>query len=309
MGNRSALRETGNLRGIGKWRLSSGATAVGTSFPRSNIRHAPAEEKQSPGTGFTRKKRMSQLYNRAEIYDLIESEKRTELIRTDWKEFLNGRQIYTLLDVSIGTGGMTLPLQELGIELYGSDLSEAMLSRCREKSLAKQRRIRLECCDFRDLSCWKDMKFDCVASTGNALGYVSNEDLLKTLENMDVHIKTGGFICFDSRNWEKIQREQQRFYVYNPFFHHGTRVNLVQVWDHNLDGTITFHLLYTFERENRIIQKEIFEEHYHPFALEMVEKKLSELGYGAIHLRPVPATMPETDFSRMDWYRLIAQKQ
>ena len=28
---------------------------------------------------------MSQLYDRAEIYDLIESEKRTEIIRRDWK--------------------------------------------------------------------------------------------------------------------------------------------------------------------------------------------------------------------------------
>ena len=59
---------------------------------------------------------MSQLYDRVEIYDLIENEKRTELIRRDWKQFLGDREIHSLLDVSIGTGGMTLPLQELDIE-------------------------------------------------------------------------------------------------------------------------------------------------------------------------------------------------
>ncbi len=251
---------------------------------------------------------MSSLYERAEIYDLIEDEKRTEIIRSDWKEFLDGRQIRSFLDVSIGTGSMTLPLQELGIELYGSDLSGAMLSRCREKALAKQKPIRLECCDFRDLSCWEDMTFDCVASTGNALGYVSNGDILKTIERMDAHIRPGGYFCFDSRNWEKIQREKQRFYFYNPFFRNGMRINLVQVWDHEPDGSITFHLLYTFERENQIIRKEIFDEHYHPFPLGLVEKKLSELGYGPICLRPVPSSDPETEFSRMDWYRVIAQK-
>ena len=252
---------------------------------------------------------MSKLYDRAEIYDLIENEKRTETVRNDWKQFLAGREIHTLLDVSIGSGGMTLPLQELNIEICGSDLSEAMLSRCREKAKAKQKPIELHCSDFRDLACWKGRKFDCVASTGNALGYVSNEDVLKTLEQMDALVSPGGYICFDSRNWEKIQKEKQRFYLYNPFFHDDTRINLVQVWDHNPDGSITFNLLYTFERENRIVQKEIFEEHYHPFTLELVEKKLYALGYSPVHLRPVPSSNPETDFSRIDWYRVIAQKQ
>ena len=56
---------------------------------------------------------MATLYDRAEIYDLIESEQRTESIRRDWAAFLGELPIHTLLDVSIGTGGMTLPLQEL----------------------------------------------------------------------------------------------------------------------------------------------------------------------------------------------------
>jgi hypothetical protein len=108
---------------------------------------------------------------------------------------------------------------------------------------------------------------------------------------------------------KKIQREKQRFYLYDPFFHNGTRVNLVQVWDHNIDGTITFNLLYTFERDNRIIQKEIFEEVYHPFPLGMVEKKLYDLGYRQICLRPFPCSIPERDPDRIEWYRVIARKQ
>ena len=252
---------------------------------------------------------MGQLYERAEIYDLIESEQRTASIRKDWEMFLGKRPIKTFLDVSIGTGGMTLPLQELGMELFGSDLSEAMLARCREKALAKQKPFELQCSDFRDLSCWGDRQFDCVASTGNALGYVPNEDALKTLEEMDAHVKPGGYLCFDSRNWEKIQREKQRFYLYNPFFHGETRVNLVQVWDHNPNGSLVFNLLYSFEQDNRIVQKEIFEEHYHPFPLGLVEKKLKALGYGPMEWQPLPCFSQERDFDKVDWYRAIAQKQ
>ena len=129
-----------------------------------------------------------------------------------------------------------------------------------------------------------------------------------TLERMDAHVRPGGYLCFDSRNWEKIQREKQRFYLYHPFFHNGTRVNLVQVWDHNPNGSITFNLLYTIEQKEKIVQKEIFEEHYHPFPLRIVEEKLFDLGYDELYLRPVPCNIPETDFEKMDWYRVIARK-
>ena len=251
---------------------------------------------------------MSKLYDRAEIYDLIESEKRTQSILRDWVQFLGDREIRSLLDVSIGTGGMTLPLQELGIDISGSDLSEAMLSRCGAKAAAKNKPSEMKCSDFRDLSCWKGRQFDCVASTGNALAYVSNEDVLLTLERMDAHVRPGGYLCFDSRNWEKILRDKQRFYMYNPFFHNGTRVNLVQVWDHNPDGSITFNLLYTFEQNEKIVQREIFEEHYNPFTLNIVEDKLADLGYGELYLRPVPYDSPEPEFEKMDWYRIIARK-
>ena len=251
---------------------------------------------------------MEQLYDRADIYDLIDSEERTKVIREDWRQFLADRRIQTLLDVSVGTGSMTLPLQELGIEIFGSDLSEAMLTRCRAKAEAKQKPVVLKQSDFRDLSCWKGQQFDCVASTGNALGYVSQADILVTLKQMDSLVKPCGYICFDSRNWEKIQREKQRFYLYNPFFRDGNRINLVQVWDHNPDGSITFNLLYTFERDNRIFQKEIFEEHYHPFPRKLIDDALADLGYRSVELRPVPSNIPETEFCKIDWYRIIAQK-
>ena len=42
---------------------------------------------------------MSSLYDRADIYDLIENEKRAEIIRNDWKLFLAERQIGTFLDI------------------------------------------------------------------------------------------------------------------------------------------------------------------------------------------------------------------
>lgn len=55
------------------------------------------------------------------------------MTKAHWEAVLSGLSVRTALDVSIGTGSLTLPLAALGVSLYGSDLSETMLARCRER--------------------------------------------------------------------------------------------------------------------------------------------------------------------------------
>lgn len=250
---------------------------------------------------------MTKLYERADIYDLLENEERYQTVKKHWEMVLSGKRISTLLDVSIGSGNLTLPLLDLGLELYGSDLSGAMLDRCREKARGRGYDVDLRSSDFRTLRKSFDRQFDCVASTGNSLAYVTNDELLGVLEQMDALIAPGGYLYFDLRNWDKIVRTKQRFYTYNPSFDGDTRVNLVQVWDHNGDGSIDFNLLYTFERDRRIVQKEIFQEHYYPVSRRLLTDKLLSMGYRELELSLLPAQFgPFTEES--DWYCLIGQK-
>ena len=250
---------------------------------------------------------MAKLYDRADIYDLMESEHRYKSFRDHWAEALKGKNIHTLLDISIGSGGVTIPLLDLGIRLFGSDLSKAMLERCAEKIKAKGYKADLRICDFRNLCKHFSTRFDCVASTGNSLAYVSNEELLCVLEQMNELIKPGGYLYFDTRNWDYVVKTKQRFYTYNPIFDNDTRINLVQCWDHNSDGTIDFNLLYTFEKNNRIFQKEIFQEHYYPISQKLLLDKLASMGYGNIELRRFPVQAGEYT-EVCDWYCVIAQK-
>ena len=250
---------------------------------------------------------MSKLYDRADIYDLMESEHRYKAFMGHWAEVLKGKNVQTLLDISIGSGGVTIPLLDLGIRLFGSDLSEAMLERCDRKIKAKGYEADLRICDFRNLTNHFSMGFDCVASTGNSLAYVTNEELLSVLEQMDELIVPGGYLYFDIRNWDYVVKTKQRFYTYNPIFDGDTRINLVQCWDHNSDGTIDFNLLYTFEKDNRIFQKEIFQEHYYPVHQKLLLDKLTSMGYSEIELRRFPIQAGEYT-EVCDWYCVIAKK-
>lgn len=253
---------------------------------------------------------MPSLYDRADIYDLIENENRDNIFKEHWQNILRGRDIHTLLDVSIGSGSATLQLADLGVRLSGSDLSEAMLARCRKKSEARGRPVDLTCCDFRTVAEHFTGPFDCVASTGNSLPYVSNEDFLKTLEQMDRLVRPGGYLYFEIRNWDLILEKRGRFYPYAPFFDGDTRVNLTQIWDYNQDGSITFNILYVFEKDNKFFQKEVFEEHYHPIKRALFLDKLKELGYQDIQLLPYPscAGALEVPIDNLPWYCVIAKK-
>ena len=251
---------------------------------------------------------MGSLYERAEIYDLFENEQRFQAYRKHWEAVIGDREIKTMLDVSIGSGSVTLPVTTLGVKLSGSDLSEDMLKNCGAKAVERGVDVTLKKSDFRKLDCWGDEKFDLVASTGNSLAYVSNEDVAKTLEEMDKHVKVGGYLYFDSRNWEKILKDHQRFYTYDPMFVGETRVNLVQLWDYNDDGSMVFNLLYTFERDNHAVQKEIFEEHYNPFPKALAVDKLKALGYENIEIKCFPAQFEMPSFEKVEWYSVIAKK-
>ena len=252
---------------------------------------------------------MGSVYDRAEIYDIIENESRDEAFRAHWKKIFENRNIQTMLDVSIGSGSTTIPASDLGIRLCGSDLSEEMLGRCAKKMEKRNLTAELKQSDFRDLSCWGERRFDLVASTGNSLAYVKNEEILKALEEMDKHVKDGGWLYYDLRNWDKILKQRQRFYLYNPFFKDDVRINLMQVWDYHEDNSMTFNLLYTFERENKIQQKEEFQEHYFPVGRELLLNKLREMGYEEVIPRGYPAQYDCDDFDKIDWYYVIARKK
>ena len=251
---------------------------------------------------------MGKLYERDDIYDLLESDRRDAITLKHYETVFRGKSIQTLLDVSIGTGGMTLPLVNLGIRISGSDLSETMLNRCRKKCETRSIPATLKCSDFRTVADVFDEQFDCVASTGNSLGYVSNEDVLKTLEQMDSLVKPGSYLYLDLRNWDMILEKKPRYYLYNPSFIGDTRVNLMQFWDYLPDNTVDFNLLYTLEQNNRIIQKEHFLEHYIPVPRQLILDKLNELGYQNIETMLMPAHFGPFDPDTSDWYCIIARK-
>ena len=80
-----------------------------------------------------RGKSMGSIYDSPDIYDLLEDENRYLAYKRHWEHLFEGRNIKSMLDISIGSGSVTLPVLDINITLSGSDLSENMLENCSKK--------------------------------------------------------------------------------------------------------------------------------------------------------------------------------
>ena len=153
---------------------------------------------------------MASIYDRTELYDLFDTPDRQAVYREHWHTLFAGKQVHTMLDVSIGSGSVTLPALELNVSLCGSDLSEPMLTACAQKLDSRGLAAELHQADFRELSIWAGRQFDFVVSSGSSLGYVENADVARALRQMDALVAPGGWLCFDTRNWDYILQNRPR---------------------------------------------------------------------------------------------------
>lgn len=145
-------------------------------------------------------------------------------------------------------------------------------------------------------------------STGSSFAHVPADGVRKTLKEMDQLVKPGGYLYFDSRNWEKELRNKKRFQYGRPFIRpDGTRINYVQVWDYHSDHRITINILNAYERDGQIIHQAVYEEQLNPFPVQLVLSVLEDLHYEAVTIKPLPYRA-DTAFEEMDWYCLLARK-
>ena len=102
-----------------------------------------------------------------------------------------------ILDVGCGTGIVTIPLAETGLETVGVDLTRAMLKRAREKAKGK---ANLSFYLTNALNFELDTRFSLATMTGNAFQEFKSEDeILSLLKNIHRHLSAGGFFIFDTR--------------------------------------------------------------------------------------------------------------
>ena len=120
-----------------------------------------------------------------------------------------------VLDLCCGTGIVTVPLAETGLEVVGVDISEAMLERARAKAEGRQN---LTFYLQNALTFSTSQRFSLTLMTGNAFQcFLTDKDLSVLFEKVYALLSPGGVLIFDTRLPEGYDLTLGDFALWNEY--------------------------------------------------------------------------------------------
>jgi glycine/sarcosine N-methyltransferase len=172
----------------------------------------------------------------AEHYDRMveENRARTDFFRTLFQE----HGVASVLDCACGTGNDLIMAHSLGVEVYGSDVSEPMLDQARKKLSHHGYDIPLKNIDFRDLSKQYSKRFDAVLCLTTSLPQLLDEgEIVRALKSMRQVLTPKGMLVLTQGLTDGQLQSQVRFApaVNDPDF---SRIMVVDYYDEVYDVNI-----------------------------------------------------------------------
>jgi SAM-dependent methyltransferase len=121
-------------------------------------------------------------------------------------------QVHKILDCACGTGHDLHLFKTLGCEVYGSDVSEAMLAQARENLSSHGLDIPLQRVDFRELPQHFNMRFDAVACLSTSLPHLLEEaQIIRALTSIRAVLRDQGILVLTQGMCDKQLRERPRY--------------------------------------------------------------------------------------------------
>ena len=146
----------------------------------------------------------------AERYDWMERENPAR--EQFFRQLFARHGVSRVLDCACGTGRDLLMFHALGCEVFGSDLSDAMLAQARKGAATARVEIPLRKADYRELPEHYDMEFDAVACLTNAINEpLEDAETLRALRSMRSVLRPGGILVFDQGQTDASMRNPPRF--------------------------------------------------------------------------------------------------
>jgi SAM-dependent methyltransferase len=123
-----------------------------------------------------------------------------------------------MLDLGVGGGRTTVHFANRVREYVGADYSERMIMECRNRFAGCPPHISFLVCDARSMDPFAARSFDFILFSHNGIDYVSHEDRLKILKEIQRVGKPGSSFCLSTHNlnWCLNLFELRRVIKLNP---------------------------------------------------------------------------------------------
>jgi SAM-dependent methyltransferase len=160
---------------------------------------------------------MLNLYDDAYLYDLVHG----SLAGGENFNFYNKQiEIFgsPVLELACGSGHILIPLAQKGVEIFGLDISDEMLSACRRKAFEQNVEIQIQKGDIRDFELGK--KFDLIFIAGNSFQHLNTiREISNCFNCVKRHLKTGGKFIVEVFNpfIPLLMREPEKRFMVGEF--------------------------------------------------------------------------------------------
>jgi len=130
-----------------------------------------------------------------------------------FRELFADHGVRSILDCACGTGSDLLRFRSLGLDVTGSDVSEAMLDETRRKLAEAGEKVPLLQTDFRRLVDHFPVPFDAVACLSTSLPHLHEDaEILRALRSMRDVLREGGVLVIDQGMTDRQWMERRRFF-------------------------------------------------------------------------------------------------
>lgn len=138
------------------------------------------------------------LYDDAFLYDLAHGRFATGDVLQFFKE-VSAEYGNPVLELACGSGNILIPLAENGVDIYGLDISDKMLSACRKKASERGVSVHIQKGDMRSFE--MDAKFRLIYIAGNSFQHLDTiGDISECFASIRRHLEADGRLLIEVYN-------------------------------------------------------------------------------------------------------------
>jgi len=138
------------------------------------------------------------LYDDTFLYDLVHGPLATGEILQFFKD-TTAEFGPSVLELASGTGNILIPLAESGVDVFGIDISDKMLSTCRRKAAEREVKVRVQKGDMRSFDLDRTFRFIYIA--GNSFQHLDTiRDISECFESIRRHLEPDGHLLIEVFN-------------------------------------------------------------------------------------------------------------
>ncbi|MCA1696345.1 MAG: class I SAM-dependent methyltransferase [Actinobacteria bacterium] len=186
-----------------------------------------------------------------------------------------------VLDAACGTGVDAALLARRGYRVCGADASSAMVGKARIRFDREGLTVTVVQAEWAKLPWTMTERFDVALCIGNSLVHArSRERMINALQSLAAVLRPKGRLVVDSRNWEKLHREQRTVVVHDrPIVRDGRRCIVMYAWEipDAFDREHVAHLVFLFDDGEKLNPRE-HAVAFRPFTFEELRDRVRAAG-------------------------------